>query len=87
MERFRGEEAGSGQLLILDEACAALEYAVLDEALLWDSVLRKPSRLEMILTGRHPADWMLRAADYATELKETAHPLQDGLPARCGIEY
>ncbi|MBR3104032.1 MAG: cob(I)yrinic acid a,c-diamide adenosyltransferase [Lachnospiraceae bacterium] len=76
-----------GSLLILDEVCAALEQDVLDEATVWDTVVRKKSPIEIIMTGRHPKGWMLAASDYVTELKEIQHPYHDGLTARAGIEF
>ncbi len=76
-----------GRLLVLDEVCAALEQKVLEEELLWKVILRKPSNTEIILTGRHPAEWLKEAADYVTELKEVRHPYRDGLAARKGIEF
>ena len=72
-------------LLILDEACAALRAALLPEALLQKAVLNAP--YEAVLTGRDPADWMLQNADYITEFTARRHPYEKGIPAREGIEY
>lgn len=72
-------------LLILDEACAALRAALLPEALLQKAVLNAP--YEVVLTGRDPADWMLQNADYITEFIARRHPYEKGIPAREGIEY
>lgn len=72
-------------LLILDEACAALRTALLPEALLQKAVLNVP--YEVVLTGRDPADWMLQNADYITEFTARRHPYEKGIPAREGIEY
>ena len=71
-------------LLILDEACAALRAALLPEALLQKAVLNAP--YEVVLTGRDPADWMLQNADYITEFTARRHPYEKGIPAREGIE-
>ena len=39
-------------------------------------------------TAAHAApQWMLDAADYATEMKCHRHPYQRGISARKGIEY
>lgn len=73
------------ELLILDEACAALRAALLPEALLQKAVLNAP--YEVVLTGRDPADWMLQNADYITEFTARRHPYEKGIPAREGIEY
>lgn len=72
-------------LLILDEACAALRAALLPDALLQKAVLNAP--YEVVLTGRDPADWMLQNADYITEFTARRHPYEKGIPAREGIEY
>lgn len=72
-------------LLILDEACAALRAGLLPEALLQKAVLNAP--YEVVLTGRDPADWMLQSADYITEFTARRHPYEKGIPAREGIEY
>lgn len=72
-------------LLILDEACAALRAGLLPETLLQKAVLNAP--YETVLTGRDPADWMLQSADYITEFTARRHPYEKGIPAREGIEY
>lgn len=72
-------------LLILDEACAALRAGLLPETLLQKAVLNAP--YEAVLTGRDPADWMLQNADYITEFTARRHPYEKGIPARKGIEY
>lgn len=74
-------------LLILDEACAALKLGMMDEALLKRVVLEKPEEQELILTGREPADWMGEAADYSTEMHCWKHPYEKGIAAREGVEY
>lgn len=79
-------ENGQG-LLILDEACAALQTGTVSEPLLKEVVLHRPPEWEVVLTGRDPAPWMREAADYSTEMRCAAHPFHKGLPARKGIEY
>lgn len=77
----------NADLLILDEACAALSTGLIDEALLKTAVLRRPVEQELVLTGRNPAEWMIEAADYITEMKCIRHPYNSGLAARKGIEF
>lgn len=74
-------------LLILDEACAAWRLDMVDGALLKRAVLKRPGSREVVLTGREPADWMLAAADYSTEMRCHRHPFQQGVRARRGVEY
>ena len=61
-------------LLILDEIMASYN-------------LDKPEALELVLTGRDPADYMIEAADYVTEMKKIKHPFDAGIPARLGVEW
>ncbi len=74
-------------LLILDEACAALELNMVDETLLKKAVCQKPEGQELILTGRNPADWMREVADYNTEMHCWRHPYEKGIMARKGVEF
>lgn len=74
-------------LLVLDEACAAWEKGLVDEELLRRAVLEKRPGQELVLTGRRPADWMLDAADYSTEMRCHRHPFEQGIPAREGVEF
>lgn len=74
-------------MLILDEACAALESKTVDEDLLKQAVLGKNESCEVILTGRNPAPWMVEKADYVTEMKLHKHPFEKGIAARKGVEF
>ena len=74
-------------LLVLDEACAALKSGILDEALLRRAVAFAKNGREVVLTGRDPAPWLQEAADYSTEMRAHKHPYTDGIAAREGVEY
>ena len=74
-------------LLVLDEACAALKSGILDEALLHRAVAFAKNGREVVLTGRDPAPWLQEAADYSTEMRAHRHPYADGVAAREGVEY
>ena len=74
-------------LLVLDEAGSAWELDMVDKALLQKAVLERPAEQECVLTAHAAPQWMLDAADYATEMKCHRHPYQRGISARQGIEY
>lgn len=78
--------AADADMLVLDEAAAACNYGVIDEARLLELLLRKPEDLEIVLTGRKPSEALLSQADYITEMKCVRHPLGCGVAARRGIE-
>jgi cob(I)alamin adenosyltransferase len=79
-------EKGDCELLILDEAIGACARNLLDSKQLEHFIRNKPQKLEVVLTGRNPAQWMLDCADYASEIRKVKHPFDRGIPARKGIE-
>lgn len=74
-------------LLVLDEACAACALEMVDVQMLKDVVQKRPEGLELVLTGRDRAQWMIEAADYYTEMCCRKHPYEKGIAARKGIEF
>lgn len=74
-------------LLVLDEACAALKSNILDEALLRKAAAFAKDGREVVVTGRDPAPWLQDTADYSTEMQMHKHPYTQGIAAREGVEY
>ena len=85
-ENLRRALAEPADLLILDEACAALQLGMVEDSLLRQAVLLRPEGMEVVITGREPAPWMLEAADYSTEMRCHRHPYARGVLAREGVE-
>ncbi len=77
---------GECDLLILDELVGALNCGLIDEDLLHELVEKKPAQLELVMTGRNPAQWLVDAADYVSEIRKIKHPYDKGVDARKGIE-
>ena len=74
-------------LLVLDEAVAACNHGLIEEATLIDFLRRRPETLEVVLTGRNPSQHLLDAADYVTEMRKCKHPFERGIAARRGVEF
>ncbi len=77
-------------VLVLDEALASSFYELLNgERLLELMDLAKAQDIgpDLILTGRHPTEDMLKRADYLSEIRPVRHPFDKGIAARRGIEY
>ncbi|MDR3333403.1 MAG: cob(I)yrinic acid a,c-diamide adenosyltransferase [Treponema sp.] len=83
MEAIQAEPV---DLLVLDEVLDALTTKMLDEQVFRSFVENKPAELELVLTGRGPAEWLVEKADYISEVKKVKHPFDRGMPARVGIE-
>lgn len=74
-------------LLVLDELCAAYECNVIDRDMIDSLIINKPEKLEIVITGRNPAQIFIEHADYITEMKLIRHPYEKGIEARKGIEF
>lgn len=78
--------SGACDMLVLDEAVGAYNRGLIDRTLLEELVRNKPERLELVMTGRNPDQWMIECADYVSEIGKVKHPYDRGIPARLGIE-
>lgn len=76
----------NADLLILDEICAAITTGMLDKNVLISFLENKPTKLEVVMTGRNPSEKLISLADYVTEMKKQKHPFDQGIVAREGIE-
>ncbi len=74
-------------LLILDEIIPAYNLAFVEKSDLTDFLKSKPEDLEVVMTGRNPAQELVDLADYVSEIKKVKHPYDNGILAREGIEY
>lgn len=80
-------QMGGYGMLVLDEIIAAYNLAFIDRRLLLDFLQNKPENLEVVMTGRDPAEELTELADYVSEIKKIRHPFDRGILARKGIEY
>lgn len=74
-------------ILILDEVNVAAKLGHLHLAELIELIQNKPSKMELVLTGRNVPSEILEHADYVTEMKPHKHPFQKGIMARKGVDY
>ena len=79
--------SGAGQLVILDEVCAAINAGLLPLSGVTAFLDGRPEDTEVVLTGRNPAPALMSRADYVTEMVKITHPYDSGVPARPGIEF
>ena len=74
-------------MLVIDEFMAAYRYRLIPNEEAVRFLKDRPDNLEVVLTGRDPADEILELADYISEVKMIRHPFEKGIRARKGIEY
>jgi cob(I)alamin adenosyltransferase len=80
-------KAGTHNLVILDEANAALTNKLIDLDALLAAIAARAPGTEVIITGRNANERLLAAADLVTEMRQLKHYYQAGVPARKGIEF
>jgi cob(I)alamin adenosyltransferase len=86
-EASRRIVAGAVDLAVLDEVNNAVHRGYLPLAELLSLLERRPSGVELVLTGRHAHPEVLARADLVTRMEKGRHPLDAGIAARAGIEY
>lgn len=79
--------SGSFDLVILDELNVALAFKFLSVADVLEVLKKRPTHVEVIITGRQAPQELIEYADLVTEMQLIKHPYERQLPARQGIEF
>jgi cob(I)alamin adenosyltransferase len=80
-------ESGAWDMVVLDEINYAINYKMLDAAMVAEALKQKPEMVHVILTGRNAHPLLVELADTVTEMREVKHAYQKGILAQRGIEY
>lgn len=73
-------------IIILDEINVATHYGLIKVDELLRVLDSKPSKVEVVLTGRYADQRIIERADLVTEMKKVKHYKDRGVKARYGIE-
>ena len=79
--------SGRYDLVILDEVNVATSWKLIKVEDVLKLIQKKPSNVELVLTGRYADKRLVDKADLVTEMMEIKHPYHQGIQARKGIEY
>jgi len=79
--------SGDYDLIILDELCGAVAKGLLDELDVITVLEEAPSPLNIVLTGRGASERLIKLADTVSEIMPLKHALEQGVPAREGVEF
>jgi len=78
--------SGDYDVVILDEATIALQYALFTLDALLEIIRGRPAHCEVVITGRYAPPELIEEADLVTEMKDIKHYYRQGVAARDGIE-
>ncbi len=73
-------------IVILDEINVAIDFGLISLPDFLHVLDTKPSKVELILTGRNARPEVMDRADLVTEMVERKHYYKNGITARQGIE-
>ncbi len=79
--------SGDYDLVILDEATYAMKYEWVAVADVVAALAARPTRTNVIVTGRYAPDELIAIADTVTDMTKVKHAMDEGINARKGIEY
>ncbi len=74
------------RLLVMDEMIATYNLNMVNQEEVLEFLKNKPEELEVVMTGRDPAEELVELADYVSRVTKIKHPFDKGIPARVGIE-
>jgi cob(I)alamin adenosyltransferase len=78
--------SGKYDIVIMDEVCVAIHFGLLKKETVLLLLEKKPTAVELILTGRYCPSELIENADLVTKMIEIKHYYQKGIEARKGIE-
>ncbi len=76
----------SFDIIVLDEILVSIYFKIFSENRVLKFLKNKPSKTEIILTGRYCPEAIMELADLVTNMTEVKHYYQKGVSARRGIE-
>lgn len=74
-------------LVILDEINVAVDFGLIEKESVLELLEKKPSEVEVVLTGRYCPDEFVEKADLVTNMQEVKHYFNKGIEARRGIDF
>jgi cob(I)alamin adenosyltransferase len=72
---------------VLDEFTYPMKWGWVDVDAVVDSLLARPGRQHVVITGRDAPQRLLDAADLVTEMTKIKHPMDAGRKGQRGIEW
>jgi cob(I)alamin adenosyltransferase len=79
-------DSGAYHMIIADEIMIALKYQLISVPEVLALVERNQGEAELVFTGRYAPEALLERADLVSEIVPIKHYMEQGVPARRGIE-
>lgn len=79
--------SGKWNVVVADEIIGAVSAKILPMGKVVRLITEKPTGLDLVLTGHHAPEKLIRLADLVTEMQEVKHPYKMGILAKKGIDF
>jgi cob(I)alamin adenosyltransferase len=83
----KAASSGEWDMVILDEIMGAISNGLVEVEQVIELIKNRPEKLEVVMTGRNAPEQLIELANYVSEINAVKHPMDEGIPARKGIEY
>ena len=78
---------GAHDLVILDEATYPVTFGWIDVGDVVETIENRPSRVNIVITGRDADQALIDVADTVTEMRKVKHAFDEGIVARKGLDF
>ena len=79
--------SGEYDMVVLDELTYLINYNLVSEQEIIDSLRSKPGPLHIVISGRDASQKLIDTADLVSEIQAVKHPYASGIKAQKGIEF
>lgn len=79
--------SGDWDIVIADEIIGAVAGNLLKQSQIDKLIKDKPEKMDLILTGHHAKESLIKKADLVTEMIPIKHPFEKGILAKESIDY
>lgn len=83
----REVKSNKWDVVVADEIVGAVSSKLLPLKEVIMLITDKPEGMDLVLTGHHAPEKLIKMADLVTEMKEVKHPFQKGILAKKGIDF
>jgi cob(I)alamin adenosyltransferase len=79
--------SGEYQLVVLDEVTYPMTWGWIETARVIDTIVTRPSQVNIIATGRNAPEELMDVADTVTKMVKVRHAFDQGIAAKRGIDF
>ena len=79
--------SGDHEMVLLDEVTYPINFGWIPVAEVVDTISRRPTHVNVIITGRDAPSEVIAIADTVTEMVKIRHAFDQGIAARRGIDF